>query len=68
MNNLKKIRASKKLSQFDVAKLSNINPSDISRIENGKLYCQPGWRHRLSKALNIFKKSCLQKIKQRMVI
>lgn len=68
MNNLKKIRTSKKLSQFDLSKLSSITSTDISKSKNGKLYCQPGCRHRLSKALNISKKELLQKIKQRMVI
>jgi transcriptional regulator with XRE-family HTH domain len=53
MNNLKKIRTSKKLSQFDLAKLSNIAPSDISRIENGRIYAHPGWRKRLSEALEV---------------
>ncbi len=53
MNNLKKIRISRKLSQFDLAKLSDVAPSDISRIENGKLYAHPGWRERISKALNL---------------
>lgn len=53
MNNLKKIRTARKLSQFELAKLSNIAPSDISRIENDKLYCHPGWRERLSEALGV---------------
>jgi len=53
MNNLREIRRIKTLSQFDLAKLSNIAPSDISRIENGKLYAHPGWRKRLSDALKV---------------
>lgn len=62
MNNLKKIRKLKDLSQFDLAKLSNITPSDISRIENNKLYAHPGWRKRLSKALNVPEDEIFQNI------
>lgn len=53
MNNIKKIRKSKKLSQFQLAVLTNITPSDISRLENNKIFPYPGWRNKLVKALEV---------------
>jgi transcriptional regulator with XRE-family HTH domain len=52
MNNLKKIRKLRGLSQLALAKLTNIAPTDISRIENGWLHPYPNWRKRFAKALN----------------
>ena len=52
MNNLKKIRTDKGFSQLALAKLTNIAPTDISRIENDWLRPYPGWRKRLAKALD----------------
>jgi transcriptional regulator with XRE-family HTH domain len=51
MNNLKLIRARKGLSQLAVSKLTNIAPTDISRIENGWIIPYAGWQKRLSEAL-----------------
>lgn len=51
-NLLKEIRTEKGLSQLGLAKLTNISPSDISRVENGWLRPYPGWRKRFAKALN----------------
>ena len=53
MNNLKEIRTQKGLSQLALAKLTNITPTDISRIENNWLKPYPGWRKRLSDALGV---------------
>lgn len=53
MNQLKKIRELKGLSQFELAKKADITPSDISRIENNKIFAYPGWRARLAEALDI---------------
>lgn len=53
MNNVKEFRTRKGLSQFGLAKLSNISQTDISRIENGGIKVYPGWRLRLAKALDI---------------
>lgn len=50
-NNLREIRESRNLSQFQLAKLADVTPSDISRIENNKIFAYPGWRTRLAKAL-----------------
>ena len=52
-NNLKDIRSQQGLSQLDLAKLTNIAPTDISRIENGWIKPYSGWRKRLAEALNI---------------
>ena len=51
MNRLKETRSTRGFSQLTLAKLTNIAPTDISRIENGWLYPYPGWRKRLAKAL-----------------
>lgn len=53
MNNLKVIRTSKGLSQFSLAKIANITPADLSRIENNKIYVYPKWRKRISEALQV---------------
>lgn len=52
-NNLRKVRLDKGLSQFALAKLANIAPSDISQLETGIRYPFPGWKKRLSKALEV---------------
>ena len=51
MNNLKEIRTKRGFSQLTLAKLTNIAPTDISRIENDWLRPYPGWRKRLARAL-----------------
>ena len=53
MDNLKKIRTEQGLSQLSLAKLTDIAPSDISRIENGWLKPYPGWCKRLADALEV---------------
>ena len=53
MNNLKEIRGKKGFSQLTLAKLTNIAPTDISRIENGWLRPYAGWRKRLARALGV---------------
>ena len=56
MNLLKEIRTKRGLSQLALAKLTNIAPTDISRIENGWLRPYLGWRKRLGKALGATEK------------
>ena len=51
MNKLKQIRNERGFSQLTLAKLTNIAPTDISRIENNWLWPYPGWRKRLARAL-----------------
>ena len=53
MNFLKEIRAKRGFSQLTLAKLTNIAPSDISRIENGWVRPYAGWRKRLARALGV---------------
>jgi transcriptional regulator with XRE-family HTH domain len=53
MNNLREIRTRKKLSQLDLAKLTDIAPAEISRIENDWLRPYPGWRKRFADALGV---------------
>lgn len=53
MNLLKEIRAKRGFSQLTLAKLTNIAPSDISRIENGWVRPYAGWRKRLARALGV---------------
>lgn len=52
-NNLRKIRKARGLSQFDLAKMADVNPTDISAIENCKKFPYPAWRRRLSAALEV---------------
>lgn len=51
--NLRKYRKEKGMSQLDLAIQTKIATSDISLLENGKKYAFPGWRKRLSKALEV---------------
>lgn len=53
MNLLKEIRTKKGFSQLTLAKLTNIAPSDISRIENGWVRPYAGWQKRLARALSV---------------
>jgi transcriptional regulator with XRE-family HTH domain len=53
MNQLREIRTKKGFSQLTLAKLTNIAPSDISRIENGWVRPYAGWRIRLARALGV---------------
>ena len=56
MNKLKEVHTSKGFSQLTLAKLTNIAPSEISRIENGWIRPYAGWRKRLAKALGVAEK------------
>jgi len=51
VNNLKRIRTEKGLSQLKLAFISGVGPTEISRIENGWLRPYAGWRKRLADAL-----------------
>ena len=52
-NRLKEMRNKKGVSQLTLAKLTNIAPTDISRIENGWLRPYPGWRKHFARALGV---------------
>ncbi|SHH87225.1 helix-turn-helix transcriptional regulator [Desulfosporosinus lacus] len=52
-NNLKEMREFKGLSQFQLSKRADVNPADISRLENGKIFAYPGWRKKISEALGV---------------
>ena len=56
MNRLKEVRTGKGFSQLTLAKLTNIAPTDISRIENNWLRPYAGWRKRLARALGVTEK------------
>ena len=53
VNRVKKTRIKKGLSQFELSKGSNITQSNLSQIENGKIYPYPGWRKRIATALEV---------------
>jgi len=53
MNRVREERKKKGLSQFQLAKISDINQGDISQIENEKIFPYPGWRKRLANALKV---------------
>ena len=40
-------------TQFELARLTNIHPSDLSQLERGLKYPYPGWKKSLVKALNV---------------
>lgn len=52
-NNLRKYREEKSFTQFKLAKLTDISPSDLSSIENGRAFPYPGWRRRIAEALEL---------------
>lgn len=52
-NKLREIRESKGISQLQLAAKTKISPGAISNIENYKIYPYPGWRKRISEALNV---------------
>ncbi len=52
-NRVKEARSKEGISQFELAKRSNIAQSNISQIENGKIFPYPGWRKRIAAALNL---------------
>lgn len=52
-NNLRKIRNERGLSQFALAKIADVTPADISKIENGLIKPFPAWRRKLASALEL---------------
>lgn len=52
-NRLREIRQLKRLSQFGLAKLSNVEPSILSKIETGIISPYPAWRKRIAEALGV---------------
>ncbi len=46
-------RQRKGLSQSQLARIANVHPATLSRLESGKLFAYPGWRRRLGKALGV---------------
>ena len=48
---LRQIRQEKGISQLRLSYLTGIQPSTISRVENGHMKAFPGWRKRLARAL-----------------
>lgn len=53
LNNLRKIREERELTQFELAKLTNIYPSNISEVERGLRIAYPSWKERLAEALGV---------------
>ena len=64
MNRVKEIRNKKDLTLLDLAKQTDIATSDISQIETEKKYPYPGWRKRLSKALEVSEAELFPEIKE----
>lgn len=52
-NRIREARELKGISQLKLAIMTNIVPGDISKLENRLLYPHPGWRKRLSAALEM---------------
>lgn len=53
MNRLAQVRRQKGVSQLGLSKLTNIAPSDLSRIENFRMVCYPAWKKRICRALGV---------------
>lgn len=51
--NLKKFREEKGLSQLQLSVKTEIAPGTISNLESGKIFAYPGWKKRISEALEI---------------
>jgi transcriptional regulator with XRE-family HTH domain len=41
------------ISQLELSRITKIAPTDLNQIVNGKRYCYPGWRKRISEALGV---------------
>ena len=52
-NKLREVRESKGLSQLQLSAKTKISPGAICNIENNKIFAYPGWRKRISEALNV---------------
>ncbi len=52
-NNLRIIREKKGLSQLALSRISGVPGNVISNLELGKVYPYPGWRKKLSQALEL---------------
>jgi len=52
-NRLREVRQEKGMSQLRLAYLTGIQPSAISRVENGHMAAFPNWRRRFALALRV---------------
>lgn len=52
-NNLKRTMREKNVSGFELFRRTNIAPSTISGIVNNRVIPFPGWRKRISEALDV---------------
>lgn len=50
---LKEYRERLKISKQKLSLMTGISPSNIWHIETGRVFPYPGWRKRISRALNI---------------
>ena len=46
-------REKRRLSQSQLARLADVHPSTLSRLESGKIYPYPAWRRRLGRTLGV---------------
>jgi transcriptional regulator with XRE-family HTH domain len=53
VNRVREFRKKKGLTQLDLADITEIYQNDISQIETGGRKVFPGWRKRLSEALEV---------------
>lgn len=52
MLKVRQVRLEKGLSQFELARLTGIHPSNLSRIERGVLPAYKNWMEKIAQALN----------------
>jgi transcriptional regulator with XRE-family HTH domain len=47
------VRKRRGLSQAQLARIADIHPATLSRLEAGKVFAYAGWRQRLERALGV---------------
>lgn len=45
-------RKKRGITQFELARITGIHPSDISKLESGRYPCHDSWRQRIVEALD----------------
>lgn len=50
---IREIRKAKGLSQWKLAQLTGIHPTNLYKVESGQLRLYPGWRQRIAEALGV---------------
>lgn len=63
-NEVRKVRKSKKISMLELSRRARISPADLSLIENLKRNVYPGWKRRISEALEVEEQNLFPEVSQ----